>query len=248
MRVVARTVARVARRERRPACGNSQLRVSLSTGCREPRLRQAQMDSGGLVVFGFLAALQHGTTIFLICEFLRFVHNESFTGLDLVGRQQRSGLLIFGDRTVDTFQQGYQVAAGHVGRGQTQSPAAERPLSAEPNADGGDEDKAGKAEDEEKGFGGEDPSQTSVKEPPKETAIVRGLRLRDVLPHGVVVVVVTLVARCCSLGCSLNRGLGGSIGILLGHRRSGRGAVGVSLGCNGSRRGAIGVLCGSSDR
>ena len=43
------------------------------------------MDSGGLVVFGFLAALQHGTTIFLICEFLRFVHNESFTGLDLVG-------------------------------------------------------------------------------------------------------------------------------------------------------------------
>lgn len=58
---------------------------TFSTGCREPRLRQAQMDSGGLVVFGFLAALQHGTTIFLICEFLRFVHNESFTGLDLVG-------------------------------------------------------------------------------------------------------------------------------------------------------------------
>jgi len=46
MRVVARMVARVARRrERRPARGNSQLRVSLSTCC---RLRQTQMDSGGL--------------------------------------------------------------------------------------------------------------------------------------------------------------------------------------------------------
>lgn len=87
MRVVARMVARVARREKQPARGNSQLRVSLSTGCREPRLRQAQMDSGGFVVFGFLAALRHGTTIFLICEFLRFVHNESFTGLDILGRR-----------------------------------------------------------------------------------------------------------------------------------------------------------------
>lgn len=48
------------------------------------------MDSGGfVVVFGFLAALQHGTTIFLICEFLRFVHNESFTGLDILGRRSR---------------------------------------------------------------------------------------------------------------------------------------------------------------
>ena len=156
------------------------------------------------------------------------------------------GLLIFGDRTVDTFQQGYQVAAGHVGRGQTQSPAAERPLSAEPDADRGDEDKAGKAEDEEEGFGGEDPSKASAKETPKETAIVRGLSLRDVLPHGVVVVVVTLVARSCGLGCSLDRGLGGSIGVLLGNYRSRRGPVRVRLVTGDrSRRGTVGVLCGS---
>jgi len=211
------------------------------------------MDSGGFkVVFGFLAALQHGTTIFLICEFLRFVHNESFTGLDLVGRagqEQGGGLLIFGDRTVDTFQQGYQIAAGHVGLGHTQSPAAERPLSAEPDPDRGDEDKASEAEDEEKGFGGEDASQASAKETPKETAIVGGLRLRDVLPHRVVVVVVTLVARSSRLGRSLDRGLGGSIGVLLGDHRSSRGSVGVRLVAgNRSRRGAIGVLCGSSNR
>ena len=78
-----RMVARVARRR-------DQLVGTHSSGFHFPllaaaahRLRQAQMDSGGfVVVFGFLAALQHGTTIFLICEFLRFVHNESFTGLD----------------------------------------------------------------------------------------------------------------------------------------------------------------------
>ena len=139
------------------------------------------------------------------------------------------GLLIFGDRTVDTFEQGYQIAAGHVGRGHTQSPAAERPLSAEPDADRGDEDKAGKAEDEEEGFGGEDPSKASTKETPKKTAIVRGLSLGDVLPYGVVVVVVTLVARSCGLGCSLDRGLRGSIGVLLGDHRSRRGPVGVRL-------------------
>ena len=166
--------------------------------------------------------------IFDLCEFLRFVHNESFTGLDLVGRagrQQGGGLLIFGDRTVDTFQQGYQIAAGHVGLGNFQSPAAERPLSAEPDPDRGNEDKAGEAKDEEKGFGGEDASQASTKETPKETAVVGGLRLWHVLPHGVVVIVVTLVARSCGLGCGLDRGLGGSIGVLLGDHRSSRGPV-----------------------
>ena len=201
-----------------------------------------------VVSFGFLAALQHGTTIFLICEFLRFVHNESFTGLDFVG-SIGIGLLIFGDRTVDTFEQGYQIAAGHVGRRHTQSPAAERPFPAEPDADGGDEDKAGEAEDEEEGFGGEDPSEASAKETPKESAIVGGLSLGDVLPHGVVVVVVTLVARCCSLGCSLDWGLRGSIGVLLGDHWSCRGPVGVRLVAGDrSRRGSVGVLCRSCNR
>ena len=82
-----------------------------------------------------------------------------------------------------------------------------------------------KAEDEEKGLGGEDPRQTPAKETSKETTIVRGLSLRNVLPHRVVVIVVTLVARSCGLGCGLDRGLWGSIGVLLGDHRSSRGPV-----------------------
>jgi len=104
-----------------PPRGNSQLRFSLSSngwaaGTGSDRIRWIRAECW------FLAALQHGTTIFLInCEFLRFVHNKSFTGLDFFWQQSAGGgsLLIFGDCTVDTFQQGYQIAAGHVRRGHT---------------------------------------------------------------------------------------------------------------------------------
>ena len=81
---MARMVARVARREIR---GNSQLRVSLSAALELTGSdRQAQMDSGGLVV----SWLSSCTTAwhnyrFDLCEFLRFFHIESFTGLDFLG-------------------------------------------------------------------------------------------------------------------------------------------------------------------
>merc|ERR1712223_734947 len=201
------------------------------------------MDSGGLVV----SWLSSCTTAwhnyrFDLCEFLRVFHRAGFPG-QLCGL-----LLIFGDRTVDTFQQGYQVPAGQVGFSQTlQGSAAERPPSVESDADGGNEDKASKAKDEEKGLGGEDPRQTPAKQTSKETTIVRGLSLRNVLPHRVVVV-VALVAWSARLGGSLNRGLGGAVRVLRGHRRSCRGAVGVLLLSNRSRWGSVSILSRSSNR
>ena len=170
-------------------------------------------------------------------------------------------LIILHNRTVHKLQHLYQVWYGMVWHVGGQGPRQGSP-SSQVDAEGGDQDKAGNAKNQEQDLGGEEASEAPTEEAAQQTSIIFRLGAgRSGLFHRVVVVVVTLGAGAGAHGVSswgavgvLDRGCGRAVGVRSADRRACRGAVGVflrrssrgAIGIRSSSRGAIGIRSSSS--